>query len=72
MKVTNIMIKQSEESMSRVLLTKKIKYTWREILNKLESSDSFKLDYSIPSDILLKKIMTNIDVKCNIKSNVIF
>ncbi len=70
MKVLHVMLKLSEESRSRVLLTKKVKYTWRDILNKLEASDNFKLDYSIPSEILLKKVMTNIDAKCPTKSNV--
>jgi hypothetical protein len=70
MKVQIIMRKLSEESMSRVLMTKKVKYTWRDILNKLEASDSFKLDYNTPPEILLKKVLNVIDTKCAIKSNV--
>jgi hypothetical protein len=71
MKVQIIMRKLSEESMSRVQITKKVKYTWRDMLNKLEGSDSFKLDYKIPPEILFKKVMKIMDAKCPTKSNVL-
>ncbi len=70
MKVASVMKRLSDESLSRVLKTKKIKYVWREELNKLESKNDFKIDYSIDPEILLKKIFVTLDSKCPIKSNV--
>jgi hypothetical protein len=69
-KIASIMKKLSDESFGRVSKTKKIKYQWREELNKLESKEDFKINYSLPVDVLLKKVMYPLDAKCNIKSNV--
>ena len=70
LKVLSIIKRLTNESQSRVQKTKKVKETWREILFKLESKDSFKLDYKFPEEILLKKVLVRSDVKCKIKSNV--
>ena len=72
LKVISIIKKLTNESQSRVQKTKKVKLTWREMLFNLESKDTFKLDFSIPEEILLKKVLVRADVKCNIKSNVKF
>jgi hypothetical protein len=71
MKVASIMKRLSDESLSRVLKTKRIKYMWRDELNKLESKNDFKIDYSLDPEILLKEIFVILDSKCPIKSNVI-
>ena len=72
MKVASVMKRLSDQSLSRVLKTKRIKYKWREELNKLESKNDFKFDYSLDPEILLKKVMLILDSKCPIKSNVKF
>jgi hypothetical protein len=62
----------AEESMGRVLKTKKLKHDWRAELNKLESKDEFKLDYSKPEDVIIGKLLNTNDAKSDIKSNVKF
>ena len=69
-KVMSIIKKLSEDALSRVLKTKKLKNTWRDELNKMLSKDVFKIDYSLPIDVLLKKVLTNLDAKSPVKSNV--
>ncbi len=69
-KVMSIIKKLSEDALSRVLKTKKLKNTWRDELNKMLSKDIFKIDYSLPIDVLLKKVLTNLDAKSPVKSNV--
>ncbi len=69
-KVMSVIKKLSEEAMSRVLKTKKLKNTWRDELNKMSSKDVFNIDYALPIDVLLKKVLTNLDAKSPVKSNV--
>jgi hypothetical protein len=69
-KVNSIIKKLSDKSNARFLLTKKLKLEWRNELNKLESKDVFKINYALDSQILLKKVFTNLDAKSTIKSNV--
>jgi hypothetical protein len=59
------------KSLARLTNTKKLKLEWREELNRLEAKDVFKLDYSIPKEILLGKILRNVDAKSKSKSNVL-
>ena len=69
-KVIHIMKKLADESLSRVLKTKKLKQIWREQLDKFESTDMFKIDYSLPAEVLIKKVFNNSESKSPIKSNV--
>lgn len=70
MKIGSVMKKLSNESFGRVMKTKKVKSMWRQELNKLESKEDFKINYALPVDVLLKKVMFPLDAKCVIKSNV--
>lgn len=63
------MKKLSDESQARVMMTKKVKHDWWDELNQLESKDIFKLNYAIPAEILLRKVMLTLDTKSKLKSN---
>lgn len=71
-KVLGIIKKLSEECFGRVVKTKKLKHEWRDELNKLESKDEFKIDYSKPENQIIGKILTTNDAKSSIKANVFF
>jgi len=62
--------KLNDSSHARVQKTKFVKHAWRRDLDKLESMDVFKINYSLPSNILLTKIFQIDDTKCPVKSNV--